>query len=104
MPALRRRRGERLRGCLTMVAALGLALASTSLAGTVTCHTTHDEALQRLVITCSDGSRAVRRDAEELQRWQTQITPAPRTKRGTERSQPPRWRAPAAGREVQEEG
>jgi hypothetical protein len=78
MPALRRRRGARLRGRLTIVVALGLGLVSTSLAGTVTCHTYHDEALQRLVTTCSDGSRAVTRYDEELQRWQTQIFPGPR--------------------------
>jgi hypothetical protein len=65
-----------------MVVALGLALASTSLAGTVTCHTYNDEALQRLVTTCSDGSRAVTRDDEAWQRWNTQITPAPGTHRG----------------------
>jgi hypothetical protein len=68
MPALRRRRGARLRGSLTMVAALGLALPSTILVGTVTCHTYNDEVLQCLVTTCGDGGRTVTRDDEELQR------------------------------------
>ena len=58
--------GARLSGSLTMVAALGLV--STSVAGTVTCHTDHDEALQRLVTTCSDVSRAVTGDNEALRR------------------------------------
>jgi hypothetical protein len=102
MPSLISRRRESLRCRLTLVAALGLGLVSTSLAGTVTCHTYHDEALQRLVTTCSDGSRSVSRYDEELQRWNTQVTPAPGTSRGTERPQQPRRGSPAVGREVKE--
>jgi hypothetical protein len=89
MPALMRRRGARMRGSLTMVAALGLALASTSLAGTVTCHISHDESLQRLLTTCSGGSRAVTRYGEELQRWNMQISPASGTARETQKDRTP---------------
>jgi surface antigen len=46
-----------------MVAALGLV--STSLTGTVTCHTTYDGSLQHLVTPCRNGSRAVTRDDDE---------------------------------------
>ncbi len=64
---------------LLITRALLLGLASTSLDGTVACHTYNDAELKRLVTICSDGSRAVTRYDAELQRWNTQvITPQDR--------------------------
>jgi hypothetical protein len=62
-----------------------LAAMSPAMAGTVHCTTRQDPQFKRLVTTRSDGNRAVTRDDEELQRWNTQITPAPWTRIGAPR-------------------
>ena len=79
------------------MAALGLGLASASLAGTVHCTTREDPAFNRLVTECSDGSRAVTRYDEQFNKWRTEITLAPGTDRGRRDSRTPGRDAPTRG-------
>jgi hypothetical protein len=76
---------------LILAMALGiLILASSALAGEVTCHTSNDMELNRLVTTCSDGSRSVTQYDRDLDRWDTQIiTPPKKTNKP-----PAGWPAP----------
>ena len=64
---------------------LWLAVMRPAMAGTVHCTTRQDPQSKRLVTTCRDGNRAVTRDDEALQRWNTPSTPAPGPRSGAPR-------------------
>jgi hypothetical protein len=56
---------------------LGLALAHSTLAGTLHCTTGEEKTLQRWHTICADGTRAVSRDNTVLKRWETTMTASP---------------------------
>lgn len=53
---------------------LVLGLVSSTAAETVHCTTREDHAFNRLITTCSDGSRAITRYDSAFKRWVTTVT------------------------------
>jgi hypothetical protein len=66
---------------LRLAALLMLTLASSALADTTRRTTRQDEALQRWVTECTDGSRAVTRYNAPLNRYRTEVITPPRASR-----------------------
>jgi hypothetical protein len=56
---------------------LMLALVTPALADTTHCTTREDAQAQRLITTCTDGSRAVSRYDAQAQRWYTDVIRKP---------------------------
>jgi hypothetical protein len=63
---------------ITLTAGLMLALTSAALADTTRCTTRYDEALQRWVTECTDGSRAITRYDAPFNRYRTDVITPPK--------------------------
>jgi len=82
------------REIIITLALLALRVSTAGAGDRVQCTTREDPQFQRLVTTCTDGSRAVSRYDEQFKTWRTTITPAPGTERGHEHDRTPGREAP----------